>query len=100
MSAGIDKQPARFGEHLSMAEKVVTLYGPPRHEPGKANQTVVEELERLLEAARSGEIVGMAGAYTHRNRIATYSFAGSVGGYALIGGLECVKARLTRMAVE
>jgi len=83
-----------------MSENVVSLHGktfaPP--EPA-ANATLVEELERLLEAARAGEIVGLAGAYLHKDRVVTYSYAGVVGGFGLIGGLECAKERLLRIAL-
>jgi hypothetical protein len=60
---------------------------------------VIEELERLLEAARAGEIIGLAGSYVHRDKVVTYSFAGIVGSYGLIGGLDCVKERLIRIAL-
>ena len=77
-----------------MSDNVVALrgeYQPPSNEP---NERLVEEIERLLEMARSGDIVGMAGTYLHRDKGASYSFAGIVGSYSLIGGLECVKTRL------
>jgi len=66
---------------------------------GQPNATVIEELERLLEAARAGEIIGLAGSYVHRDKVVTYSFAGIVGSYGLIGGLDCVKERLIRIAL-
>jgi len=82
-----------------MASNVVMLNGGSTPHAGECNQTLIEELERLLQAARSGEIVGLAGAFVHRNKLVGYSFAGEVTGYALIGGLECVKERLTRLAL-
>lgn len=63
------------------------------------NETLVRELERLLEAAKAGEIVGLAGAYQHKDRVVTYSFAGQVGGYGLLGGIDCVKSRLLQLAL-
>ena len=66
---------------------------------GQPNATVIAELERLLEAARAGEIIGVAGSYVHRDKVVTYSFAGIVGSYGLIGGLDCVKERLIRIAL-
>jgi hypothetical protein len=81
-----------------MAE-VVSLHGtyqPPAVEP---NQTVVEELERLLEAAKSGEIVGLAGSYMHKDKVVTYSYAGLVAGYSIVGGLSCLKDRLMRIII-
>lgn len=68
--------------------------------PPKPNETLVEELERLLQAARAGQIVGMAGAYQHQDRIVTYSYAGMIGGFSLLGGLECLKERLVRLAMS
>ena len=79
-----------------MSDNVVALRGvfqPPRSET-EINERLVEELSRLLEAARSGEIIGMAGTYLHKDRRASYSFAGNVGTFSLIGGLECAKQRL------
>jgi hypothetical protein len=77
-----------------MADNVVALRGELPPQTAEPNERLVEELERLLEAARAGEIVGMAGAYLHKERGASYSFAGAVGSYGLIGGLECAKERL------
>lgn len=81
-----------------MSSNVISLRGeftPPTYEP---NSTVVEELERLLEAARAGEILGLAGAYVHRDKVISYSYAGAVASYGMLGGLDCVKERLLRIA--
>jgi len=84
-----------------MSDNVVALRGTlqlpqQRSEPAKVevNERLVSELERLLSAARAGDIIGMAGTYLHRDKVASYSFAGAVGCYSLIGGLECAKTRL------
>ena len=82
-----------------MAAEVVSLNGALTLAEAKPNQRVVQELERLLEAARAGEIVGIATACQHKNRVISYSYAGQVGGYGLIGGLDCVKERLIRLAL-
>lgn len=82
-----------------MSDKVISLRGNVSLETGKPNPTVVEELERLLEAARSGEIVGLAGSYIHKDKMVTYSYAGAVASYGLLGGLDCVKERLVRIAL-
>ena len=82
-----------------MSDNVVALRGelkPPQ--AAEVNERLVEEVERLLEAARAGEIVGMAGSYLHKDKSASYSFAGIVASYGLIGGLECAKARLMGLA--
>ena len=77
-----------------MSDNVVALRGDVPVSFAVVNERLVEEMERLLEAARAGEIVGLAGAYLHRDKSASYSFAGSVGSFSLIGGLECAKERL------
>ncbi len=81
-----------------MSDKVVALRGELKPQQSEVNERLVEEIERLLEAARSGEIVGMVGSYLHKDKSASYSFAGLVGSYGLIGGLECAKARLLALA--
>lgn len=84
-----------------MSDNVVSFHGgkpvPASVEPEPVT-ILVQELERLLEAARAGEIVGFAGVYQHRNAMVGYSWAGAVSGYATIGGLECLKARLVQRA--
>jgi hypothetical protein len=65
---------------------------------GVNHHTLIEELERLLEAARAGEIVGMAGTYVHRDKTVSYSDAGAIASYGMLGGLDCVKERLLRIA--
>jgi hypothetical protein len=82
-----------------MSEKVVALRGELAAQEPQVNERLVEEIERVLEAARSGEIVGMAGTYLHKDRSASYSFAGLVGAYSVIGGLECAKARLLQIVL-
>ncbi len=79
-----------------MSAEVVGLYGPYEPERRRPNQRVIEELERLLELARSGDIVGMAGSYLHRDNFVSYSHAGAVHGCGIIGGLESVKEKLLR----
>ncbi len=83
-----------------MSENVVSLRGSFQVEAAEPNQTVVAELERLLEAARAGELVGLAGTYLHKDKSVAYSYAGGVAGYGMIGGLECLKARLTRLSLD
>ena len=86
-----------------MSDNVIALRGefqPVVSEPAiEVNERLVEEIERLLQAARSGDIVGMAGTYLHADRRASYSFAGRVGTYSLIGGLECAKQRLLSLVL-
>ena len=84
-----------------MSAQVVSLNGTvlATEEP-QPNETLVQELQRLLQAARAGQIVGMAGAYQHLDRVVTYSYAGAVGGFGVLGGLDCLKERLLRLALS
>jgi hypothetical protein len=84
-----------------MSAQIVSLNGADLtiYQPA-ANESLVQELERLLQAARAGQIVGMAGAYQHQDRVITYSYAGAVGGYGVLGGLDCLKERLLRLALS
>jgi hypothetical protein len=85
---------------LPMAnDNVVALHGAILPDVAGVDEGLIAELERLLEAARSGEIIGLAGTYQHKNRTISYSFAGRVGSYALLGGLDCVRERLLRLAL-
>ena len=82
-----------------MSEKIIGLHGEWRSTPPEPNRSVVAELERLLEAARAGEIVGMAGGFQHRDKV-SWSYAGLTGGYGLVGAIECVRERLLRTALR
>ena len=83
-----------------MSEKVVSLRGGFALPPAQPNNPLIEEIERLLEAARAGEIVGMAGSYVHKDKTVSYSYAGAVASYGMLGGLDCVKERLLRIALS
>jgi hypothetical protein len=84
-----------------MSAQVVNLNGTVLlTEQPQPNETLVQELERLLQAARAGQIVGMAGAYQHQDRVVTYSYAGAVGGFGVLGGLDCLKERLLRLVLS
>ncbi len=84
-----------------MSAQVVSLNGTVlATEVPQPNETLVHELERLLQAARAGQIVGMAAAYQHQDRLITYSYAGMIGGFGLLGGLDCLKERLLRLVLS
>jgi hypothetical protein len=83
-----------------MSENVVSLHGTYVPAAPETSKVVIEELERLLDAARSGEINGIAGTFVHGNKTITYSYAGKVAGFGMIGGIECLKERLLRIARE
>lgn len=82
-----------------MSNNVVSLRGSFAATPAEPNRALIDELERLLEAARAGEIVGMAGCYVHKDKVVSYSYAGAVASYGMLGGLDCVKERLLRIAL-
>lgn len=78
-------------------DKVVGLRGalvPER----KVNETCVELLEELLAQALSGEIVGVAAVSLHFNSGTSWSVAGTVGGYGMVGACERVKLELMDVA--
>lgn len=89
-----------------MSDNVVSLRGAFSAQPAQPtssaqpNSMVIQELERLLAAARAGEIIGMAGAYVHQEKVVTYSYAGAVASYGMLGGLDCVKERLLRIVTR
>ena len=53
-----------------------------------ANAYVVQEMERLLEMARSGEIQGILTAYLHRDEVANWSACGYLLYPQLLGQLH------------
>ena len=52
-----------------MSENVVSLHGTYVPAAPETSKVVIEELERLLDAARSGEIIGIAGSFVHSNKV-------------------------------
>lgn len=84
-----------------MAE-VVNLYDKRRtEEPAPAqSEVVVQEIERLLQAAKAGDIVGFAGTCMHADHAVTYSFAGRIGGYSVLGALTCLTERIRQVIMN
>jgi hypothetical protein len=79
-----------------MSEKVVGLHGTWQPAPPpEPNESVVAELEELLEAARAGDLIGFAIACQHRDRVG-WCYAGATGGFGILGAIECLKERLLR----
>ena len=70
---------------------VKAIFGGPTGQR-EVNQHAVEEAEALLQAVKSGEVIGFAVARLHHDQLASYRVAGMVGGYSMIGGLEHCKA--------
>ncbi len=74
-------------------ENVASLWGDPII-TNKPDSDVVELFEEMLEAARSGEIIGFAGAVLHGDRSTSRRKAGT-SSYAMLGALTAVLHRLT-----
>ena len=73
--------------------KVVSLRGSEITLPGEPVPAVVEALEKLLEAAQSGDVQGFAVAVMHADSSTSTRRAG-IHGRALVGALEIVKLDL------
>ena len=63
------------------------------------DQCVISQLEWLLEAARSGEVQGVTGAFLFRDGIAN-SFTVGWRTSALVGSLDLVKHKVVRDMIE
>jgi hypothetical protein len=59
--------------------KVVSLHGAEILPVGTPRQEVIDFLERSLEAARAGEIVGVAAAFRHADECTSSGFVGETG---------------------
>jgi hypothetical protein len=76
-----------------MTDKVAPLFGGLKYQP-EVIESAVQTLEMALEAAKSGEIVGVAIAMLDCRGMGSYSIAGRIGGYSMIGALEMAKAEI------
>ena len=76
-----------------MTGTVKPLFGGMTYEREVVAATI-DALEQILEAAKSGEIVGVAITTLDHKGMGGYSIAGRVGGYSMIGALEMIKAEL------
>jgi hypothetical protein len=74
---------------------VKSLFGGPTGEP-RIVDGAVAEAETLMDAVNSGEVVGFAVVRLHKDGLASWRYAGMIGGYSMIGGLEAVKAAMLR----
>lgn len=82
-----------------MADKIVRLGGGEIPPPGKVDATLVRFLEDQLERARSGDIIGFAGATLGSKHQSTFWFAGTVGTFGMVGALECAKRKVMAVAM-
>lgn len=82
----------------------VTWIGDPGSEtasPGEPVESLVEELEEILERARSGEIRGMCIVTIDQANEAEYWIAGQkIMAWSILGGIEVMKSCLLRRYEE
>jgi hypothetical protein len=52
------------------------------------NESCIAELRRLLDKAEAGEIVGIVCASLHGDKLGSYTFAGMIGPYSLLGAVD------------
>ena len=81
-----------------MTDKIVSLRGGTVL-GGEPSDTLVGYLEDLLEQARSGHVVGIAGATVEASGVASYTVVGRVGGFGLSGALACAQQVLCEVNV-
>lgn len=74
---------------MSDDSKIVGLHGQTVADTRKPDPEVIKAAERLLERAKSGEIVGVAGAYLFRDD-AIGRFSAGMFNYGLAGALSNV----------
>ena len=80
---------------MAQDEKVEGIFGGAVIEAFDTHQGVIEVLEELLKAAKSGEILGFAGAAVHRDQCTSQHYIG-FSNQSLIGALVEVQYRLVR----
>lgn len=59
---------------------------------------LIEFLGELVERAKAGEIVGVAGGILTKDKHGEFFSSGIVGGFSMIGALECINHHLKRVA--
>jgi len=76
---------------------VVSVFGGPSG-VREVNSAAVAALEALLEAARSGEVVGVGVSYLCFDGCASYRVAGSIGGWSFLGSVAAMQAEVCDVA--
>jgi hypothetical protein len=82
-----------------MTGNVTAIFGGPTGVLS-ANDACIATLERWLEMARSGEVIGVAVIGLCHDGLARQAAGGKIGGYSMIGALEVVRAYLIESARE
>lgn len=78
---------------------VVSLKGAPVAAPGTPNPDLVEDLEKLLDMARSGEINAIAYGVVYRDGLTSYRWVGRIT-RALVGSLELAKMSMCQNEIN
>ncbi|GLO70335.1 hypothetical protein MACH17_18520 [Phaeobacter inhibens] len=61
---------------------------------GEPNEFAVQSLKDALERAQSGDVIGVGVVMRHADGCGSFSIAGSVGGYSMLGALEMVRSEI------
>lgn len=77
----------------SRGDNVASLHGG-EITLGEPNPGCVAKLKELLERAEAGEITGIVCASLHSDKLASYSIAGLVGPYSLLGATDMAQSEL------
>ena len=85
------------------------VYLPGVHEPANQSRpeeelkpvaSVVNHLESMLELAKAGKVLGVAMVPLFNDNSAAYSLAGNIGGYGMLGAMECLKIHIIDINME
>lgn len=60
------------------------------------NESCIAELRKMLEQAEAGEIVGIVCARLHGDKLGSYTIAGMIGPYSLLGAADMAHDELRR----
>lgn len=82
-----------------MSENVKSLFGGPTGVL-TPNENAIAVLERALEHAKNGQVVGVSMALLHHDGLAAWQAGGLVGGYSMLGALEMAKADIIAILQE
>lgn len=80
-----------------MSENVVSLFGGPTS-VREVDENAVAVLERYLELARAGEVVGATVAVQHYDGTSEYQIGGRIGTHALLGAVTRMQFELVDLA--
>ena len=80
--------------------KVVTLRGGVPTSTRESNKALTDYVEQLLEQAQSGQVNGLVAVTLEPNGVASFSVVGSVGGYGMVGALDCARQIITEINMD